>query len=125
MFLKCIQIYCLCICFPAGKHTANSHKLSAFVTPAGRSYVCTAQQTFTLLSTDHQKGVTISLSDIQIQPFDIKSDFMFSEGSYSHIFDSIQCTISHTDTATLHHATTVAVSHDFIFCLKKVTATVA
>ncbi|XP_063078552.1 lysosome-associated membrane glycoprotein 5 [Engraulis encrasicolus] len=62
-----------------GKHTANSHKLSALVTPAGLSYVCTAQQTLTLLSTDHQKGVTVSLSDIQIQPFDINSDFMFSE----------------------------------------------
>ncbi|KAL2082133.1 hypothetical protein ACEWY4_021951 [Coilia grayii] len=62
-----------------GKHTANSHKLSAFVTPAGRSFVCTAQETLTLLSTDHQKGVTVSLSDIQIQPFDIKNDFMFSE----------------------------------------------
>ncbi|XP_012694836.1 lysosome-associated membrane glycoprotein 5 [Clupea harengus] len=64
-----------------GKHTANSHKLSAFVTPADRSFVCAAQQTLTLLSTDHQKGVTIILSDIQIQPFDIKSDFMFSEAT--------------------------------------------
>lgn len=63
-----------------GKHTANSHKLAVFVTPADRSYVCTAQQTLTLLSTDHQKAVTISLSDIQIQPFNIQSDFMFSEG---------------------------------------------
>ncbi|KAF7653885.1 hypothetical protein LDENG_00076200, partial [Lucifuga dentata] len=62
-----------------GKHTANTHRLSALVTPAGRSYFCTAQQTFTLISTDHQKGVTISMYDIQIQPFDITSDFIFSE----------------------------------------------
>ncbi|KAK1795976.1 hypothetical protein P4O66_009077 [Electrophorus voltai] len=62
-----------------GKHTASTHRLSALVTPAGRSYVCTAQQTLTLLSSDHQKGITISMSDIQIQPFDIKSDFVFSE----------------------------------------------
>ncbi|XP_062323695.1 lysosome-associated membrane glycoprotein 5 isoform X2 [Osmerus eperlanus] len=62
-----------------GKHTANSHHLSALVTPAGRSYVCQAQQTLTLISTDHQKGVTVAMSDIQIQPFDINSDFIFSE----------------------------------------------
>ncbi|KAI3363785.1 hypothetical protein L3Q82_001393 [Scortum barcoo] len=62
-----------------GKHTASTHRLSALVTPAGRSYVCTAQQTLTLISSDHQKGVTVSMYDIQIQPFDIASDFMFSE----------------------------------------------
>uniref|UniRef100_A0A665V1F9 Lysosome-associated membrane glycoprotein 5 n=1 Tax=Echeneis naucrates TaxID=173247 RepID=A0A665V1F9_ECHNA len=62
-----------------GKHTASTHHLSALVTPAGRSYLCTAQQTFTLISSDHQKGITMSMSDIQIQPFDITSDFMFSE----------------------------------------------
>ncbi|XP_076016211.1 lysosome-associated membrane glycoprotein 5 [Genypterus blacodes] len=62
-----------------GKHTANTHRLSALVTPAGRSYLCAAQQTLTLISTDHQKGVTVSMSDIQIQPFDITSDFIFSE----------------------------------------------
>ncbi|XP_065131250.1 lysosome-associated membrane glycoprotein 5 [Paramisgurnus dabryanus] len=62
-----------------GKHTASTHRLSALVTPAGRSYVCTAQQTLTLISTDHQKGITVSLYDIQVQAFDIKSDFMFSE----------------------------------------------
>ncbi|TNN71493.1 Lysosome-associated membrane glycoprotein 5 [Liparis tanakae] len=62
-----------------GKHTANTHRLSALVTPAGRSYVCLAQQTLTLLSTDHQKGVTVAMYDTQIQPFDITSDFMFSE----------------------------------------------
>ncbi|KAM6954147.1 lysosome-associated membrane glycoprotein 5 [Aplochiton taeniatus] len=69
-----------------GKHTANSHRLSALVTPAGRSYVCTAQQTLTLISTDHQKGVTVTMSDIQIQPFDINSDFVFSE-AYKCITD--------------------------------------
>uniref|UniRef100_A0A3P9BWU3 Lysosome-associated membrane glycoprotein 5 n=1 Tax=Maylandia zebra TaxID=106582 RepID=A0A3P9BWU3_9CICH len=62
-----------------GKHTASTHRLSALVTPAGRSYVCTAQQTLTLISSDHQKGITVSMYDIQIQPFDIASDFMFSE----------------------------------------------
>uniref|UniRef100_A0A672GQJ0 Lysosome-associated membrane glycoprotein 5 n=1 Tax=Salarias fasciatus TaxID=181472 RepID=A0A672GQJ0_SALFA len=62
-----------------GKHTASTHRLSALVTPAGRSFVCTAQQTLTLISSDHQKGVTVSMYDIQIQPFDITSDFMFSE----------------------------------------------
>ncbi|XP_045916662.1 lysosome-associated membrane glycoprotein 5 isoform X3 [Micropterus dolomieu] len=62
-----------------GKHTASTHRLSALVTPAGRSFVCTAQQTLTLISSDHQKGITVSMYDIQIQPFDIASDFMFSE----------------------------------------------
>ncbi|KAI4885414.1 hypothetical protein NFI96_018038 [Prochilodus magdalenae] len=62
-----------------GKHTASTHHLSALVTPAGRSYVCAAQQTLTLISSDHQKGITVSMSDLQIQPFDIKSDFVFSE----------------------------------------------
>ncbi|KAF0023241.1 hypothetical protein F2P81_023871 [Scophthalmus maximus] len=62
-----------------GKHTASTHRLSALVTPAGHSYVCAAQQTLTLISSDHQKGVTISMYDIQIQPFDIASDFIFSE----------------------------------------------
>ncbi|KAL7871749.1 hypothetical protein SRHO_G00067320 [Serrasalmus rhombeus] len=62
-----------------GKHTASTHRLSALVTPAGRSYVCAAQQTLTLISSDHQKGITVYMSDLQIQPFDIKSDFVFSE----------------------------------------------
>ncbi|XP_062857445.1 lysosome-associated membrane glycoprotein 5 [Trichomycterus rosablanca] len=62
-----------------GKHTASTHHLSALVTPVGRSYRCAAQQTLTLISSDHQKGITISMSDIQIQPFDIQSDFVFSE----------------------------------------------
>ncbi|MBN3301535.1 LAMP5 protein, partial [Amia calva] len=69
-----------------GKHTASSHRLSALVTPAGRSYECQAPQTLSLISTDHQKGVTITLADVQIQPFDIKSDFMFSE-AYKCITD--------------------------------------
>lgn len=63
----------------AGKHTASTHHLSALVTPAGHSFVCQAQQTLTLISGDHQKGITMSMYDIQIQPFDIASDFMFSE----------------------------------------------
>ncbi|KAM4530000.1 lysosome-associated membrane glycoprotein 5 [Fundulus diaphanus] len=62
-----------------GKHTASTHRLSALVTPAGRSYVCTSQQTVTLISSDHQKGITVSMYDAQIQPFDIASDFIFSE----------------------------------------------
>ncbi|XP_041721233.1 lysosome-associated membrane glycoprotein 5 isoform X2 [Coregonus clupeaformis] len=69
-----------------GRHTASSHGLSALVTPAGRSYVCEAKQTLTLISSDHQKGVTVAMSDIQIQPFDINSDFMFSE-AYTCITD--------------------------------------
>ncbi|XP_018599014.2 lysosome-associated membrane glycoprotein 5 isoform X1 [Scleropages formosus] len=69
-----------------GKHTASSHRLSALVTPAGRSYECMATQTLTLISSDHQKGVTVSMADIQMQPFDIKSDFMFSE-AYKCITD--------------------------------------
>lgn len=69
---------------PAGKHTASTHHLSALVTPAGQSYVCAAQQTLTLISSDHQKGITVSMYDVQIQPFDIASDFMFSEGKNMH-----------------------------------------
>ncbi|XP_051909504.1 lysosome-associated membrane glycoprotein 5 [Hippocampus zosterae] len=62
-----------------GKRTASTHRLSALVTPAGHSYVCTAQQTLTLISSDHQKGVTVHMYDIQIQPFDMAADFVFSE----------------------------------------------
>ncbi|XP_077407966.1 lysosome-associated membrane glycoprotein 5 [Vanacampus margaritifer] len=62
-----------------GKHTATTHRLSALVTPAGRSYVCAAQQTLTLISSDHQKGVTVHMYDVQIQPFDMAADFVFSE----------------------------------------------
>ncbi|XP_033859896.1 lysosome-associated membrane glycoprotein 5-like [Acipenser ruthenus] len=69
-----------------GKHTASSHHLSALVTPGGRSYECQAQQTLSLISSDHHKGVTISMSEVRIQPFDIKSDFMFSE-AYKCITD--------------------------------------
>ena len=68
----------------AGKHTASTHHLSALETPAGRSYVCEAKQPLTLISSDHQKGVTVAISDVQIQPFDINSDFMFSEGTDSN-----------------------------------------
>ncbi|XP_028809120.1 lysosome-associated membrane glycoprotein 5 [Denticeps clupeoides] len=69
-----------------GKHTASSHRLSAFATPAGRSYVCAATQTLTLISSDHQKGVTVSVSETRLQPFDITSDFVFSE-AYKCITD--------------------------------------
>ncbi|XP_058418138.1 lysosome-associated membrane glycoprotein 5 isoform X2 [Diceros bicornis minor] len=62
-----------------GKHTANSHHLSALVTPAGKSYECQAQQTISLASSDLQKTVTMILSAVHIQPFDIISDFVFSE----------------------------------------------
>ncbi|XP_029452634.1 lysosome-associated membrane glycoprotein 5 [Rhinatrema bivittatum] len=63
----------------AGKHTASTHHLSALVTPAGRFYECQAQQTLTLLSSDAQKAVTLLLSEVRLQPFDIKTDFFFSE----------------------------------------------
>ncbi|EPY79200.1 lysosome-associated membrane glycoprotein 5 isoform 3 [Camelus ferus] len=63
----------------AGKHTANSHHLSALVTPAGKSYECQAQQTISLASSDSQKTITMILSAVHIQPFDIISDFVFSE----------------------------------------------
>lgn len=64
----------------AKKYTANSHHLSALVTPAGKSYECQAQQTISLASNDPQKTVTMILSAVHIQPFDIISDFVFSEG---------------------------------------------
>uniref|UniRef100_A0A8C3MA32 Lysosome-associated membrane glycoprotein 5 n=1 Tax=Geospiza parvula TaxID=87175 RepID=A0A8C3MA32_GEOPR len=63
-----------------GKHTASSHRLSALVTPAGRSYECQAQQTISLVSSDHQKSVQLLLSEVRLQPFDIPADFVFSEG---------------------------------------------
>uniref|UniRef100_A0A803VYC5 Lysosome-associated membrane glycoprotein 5 n=1 Tax=Ficedula albicollis TaxID=59894 RepID=A0A803VYC5_FICAL len=63
-----------------GKYTASSHRLSALVTPAGRSYECQAQQTISLVSTDHQKSVQLLLSEVRLQPFDIPADFVFSEG---------------------------------------------
>ncbi|NXX58925.1 LAMP5 protein, partial [Scopus umbretta] len=65
--------------WPAGKHTASSHRLSALVTPAGKSYECQAQQTISLISSDHQKSVQLLLSEVRIQPFDITADFVFSE----------------------------------------------
>ncbi|KAM5246554.1 LOW QUALITY PROTEIN: lysosome-associated membrane glycoprotein 5 [Ctenodactylus gundi] len=68
----------------AGKHTANSHRLSALVTPVGKSYECQAQQTISLVSSDPQKTVTMILSAVHIQPFDIISDFVFSEGKLGH-----------------------------------------
>lgn len=78
----------------AGKHTASTHRLSALVTPAGRSFVCTAQQTLTLISSDHQKGVTFTMYDIQMQPFDIASDFMFSERKNKRPFWALQWKLS-------------------------------
>lgn len=77
----------------AGKHTASTHRLSALVTPAGRSYVCAAQQTLTLISSDHQKGVTVSMYDVQIQPFDIDSDFIFSERKNTCTHLSVQTSL--------------------------------
>uniref|UniRef100_UPI00398E3D9D lysosome-associated membrane glycoprotein 5 n=1 Tax=Pristiophorus japonicus TaxID=55135 RepID=UPI00398E3D9D len=64
-----------------GRHTATSHHLSLFVTPAGKSYKCEAQETVSLTSSDHQKVVAILLSQIHIQPFGLKRDFIFSEAS--------------------------------------------
>lgn len=64
----------------AGKYTASSHHLSALVTPAGHSYECQAQQTISLVSSDHQKSVQLLLSEVRLQPFDIPADFVFSEG---------------------------------------------
>ncbi|XP_007430167.1 lysosome-associated membrane glycoprotein 5 [Python bivittatus] len=63
----------------AGKHTVTTRHLSALVTPAGKSYECQAQQTITLSSSDHQKSVILLLSEVRLQPFDISSDFVFSE----------------------------------------------
>ncbi|KFP88603.1 Lysosome-associated membrane glycoprotein 5, partial [Apaloderma vittatum] len=65
--------------FEPGKHTVSSHRLSALVTPAGKSYECQAQQTISLSSGDHQKSVQLLLSEVRIQPFDITADFVFSE----------------------------------------------
>ncbi|XP_006007116.1 lysosome-associated membrane glycoprotein 5 [Latimeria chalumnae] len=62
-----------------GRHTASSHRLSALLTPADRSYECQAPQTLSLLSSDHQKAMALILSEVRIQPFDITGDFVFSE----------------------------------------------
>ncbi|NXN59799.1 LAMP5 protein, partial [Rynchops niger] len=68
----------VCAPWPAGKHTASSHRLSALLTPAGKSYECQAQQTISLISSDHQKSVQLLLSEVRVQPFDITADFVFS-----------------------------------------------
>ncbi|XP_073195739.1 lysosome-associated membrane glycoprotein 5 isoform X2 [Lepidochelys kempii] len=49
------------------------------LTPAGKSYECQAQQTISLITSDHQRTVTLVLSEVRIQPFDISADFVFSE----------------------------------------------
>ncbi|XP_007883892.2 lysosome-associated membrane glycoprotein 5 [Callorhinchus milii] len=64
-----------------GKHTAVSHHLTLFRTPEGKSYKCKAQETLVLISSDHHKMVSLFLSQTHIQPFDINSDFIFSEAS--------------------------------------------
>uniref|UniRef100_A0A8D2J751 Lysosome-associated membrane glycoprotein 5 n=1 Tax=Varanus komodoensis TaxID=61221 RepID=A0A8D2J751_VARKO len=58
----------------------STHHLSALVTPAGKSYECQAQQAINLASSDHQKSVVLLLSEVRLQPFDISSDYVFSEG---------------------------------------------
>ncbi|KAM8947839.1 lysosome-associated membrane glycoprotein 5 [Pelodytes ibericus] len=62
-----------------GKHTASRQHLSLMVTPVGMSYECEATERISLTSTDHQKTVVLFLSDVHIQPFDIMSDFVYSE----------------------------------------------
>ncbi|KAM4771684.1 lysosome-associated membrane glycoprotein 5 [Rhinophrynus dorsalis] len=63
----------------AGKQTASRQHLSLMVTPVGMSYECEATQRISLTSTDHQKTVILFLSEVHIQPFDIQSDFVYSE----------------------------------------------
>ncbi|XP_072265735.1 lysosome-associated membrane glycoprotein 5 [Pyxicephalus adspersus] len=62
-----------------GKHTATSHHLSLMKTPVGMSYECEASERVSLISSDQKKTVVLFLSEVHIQPFDIKSDFVFSE----------------------------------------------
>ncbi|XP_075452141.1 lysosome-associated membrane glycoprotein 5 [Ascaphus truei] len=62
-----------------GKHTASTHHLSLMVTPSGMSYECEATQRMSLSSSDQKKTVTLLLSEVHMQPFDIKSDFVYSE----------------------------------------------
>ncbi|KAM3929955.1 lysosome-associated membrane glycoprotein 5 [Leptodactylus fuscus] len=62
-----------------GKHTASRHHLSLMVTPLGMSYECEASEKVSLTSTDQKKTVVLYLSEVHIQPFDIKSDFVYSE----------------------------------------------
>ncbi|XP_053565307.1 lysosome-associated membrane glycoprotein 5 [Bombina bombina] len=62
-----------------GKHTSSRHHLSLMATPIGMSYECEATEKISLTSSDHQKTVVLILSEAHIQPFDIKSDFVYSE----------------------------------------------
>ncbi|XP_073528342.1 lysosome-associated membrane glycoprotein 5 [Phyllobates terribilis] len=62
-----------------GKHTASRHHLSLMVTPLGMSYECEAPEKVSLTSTDQKKTVILYLSEVHLQPFDIKSDFVYSE----------------------------------------------
>ncbi|KAG8583970.1 hypothetical protein GDO81_008621 [Engystomops pustulosus] len=62
-----------------GKHTASRHHISLMVTPVGMSYECEANEKVSLTSTDQKKTVVLYLSEVHIQPFDIKSDFVYSE----------------------------------------------
>ncbi|PIO40752.1 hypothetical protein AB205_0052200 [Aquarana catesbeiana] len=62
-----------------GKQTATSHHLSLMATPVGMSYECEAPEKLSLISSDQKKTVVLFLSEVHIQPFDIKSDFVFSE----------------------------------------------
>ncbi|XP_055494915.1 lysosome-associated membrane glycoprotein 5 [Leucoraja erinacea] len=64
-----------------GRHTATSRHLHLFHTPLGKSYKCEAQETISVISSDHQKVVAILLSQIHMQPFGFKRDFIFSEAS--------------------------------------------
>ncbi|XP_075056837.1 lysosome-associated membrane glycoprotein 5 [Mixophyes fleayi] len=62
-----------------GKHTATTHHISLMATPAGMSYECEATEKVSLTSTDQKKTVVLFLSEVHIQPFDIQSDFVYSE----------------------------------------------
>lgn len=74
------MLFC-CVNVSAGKHIATSHHhLSLMATPGGMSYECEAPERISLISSDQKKTVVLFLSEVHIQPFDIKSDFVFSEG---------------------------------------------
>ncbi|XP_068135728.1 lysosome-associated membrane glycoprotein 5 [Hyperolius riggenbachi] len=62
-----------------GKQTATSHHLSLMTTPVGMSYECEATEKVSLTSTDQKKTVVLYLSEVHMQPFDLKSDFVYSE----------------------------------------------
>ncbi|KAM5165541.1 lysosome-associated membrane glycoprotein 5 [Mantella aurantiaca] len=62
-----------------GKHIATSHHLSLMATPVGMSYECEASERISLVSSDQKKTVVLFLSEVHIQPFEINSDFVFSE----------------------------------------------